>query len=61
MARWLRKLGGGRKAKRLFLQPFVDRDTVPVAGLSAPDEKMLAEFEEILASCTEQIGVRGVK
>ena len=61
MALWLQHLGNGRKAKRLFLQPFVDRDTVPVAGLSAPDEKMLAEFEEILASCTEQIGVRGVK
>ena len=61
MALWLQHLGNGQKAKRLFLQPFVDRDTVPVAGLSAPDEKMLAEFEEILASCTEQIGVRGVK
>lgn len=61
MARWLLTLGGGRKAKRLFLQPFVDRDTVPVAGLSAPDTKMLAEFERILASCTEEIGLRGVK
>lgn len=61
MARWLQKLGSGQKVKRLFLQPFVDRDTVPVAGLSAPDEKMLAEFMEILASCTEEIGLRGVK
>ena len=61
MARWLRKSGGGKNVKRLFLQPFVDRDTVPVAGLSAPDTKMLAEFTEILASCTEEIGLRGVK
>lgn len=61
MARWLLTLSGGKKVKRLFLQPFVDRDTVPMAGLSAPDTKMLAEFEKILASCTEEIGVRGVK
>lgn len=61
MRGWLLELGGGRKAKRLFLQPFVDRDTVPLAGLSAPDEKTLAEFEKILASCTEEIGLRGVK
>jgi len=61
MARWLLSLSGGQKAKRLFLQPFVDRDTVPVAGLSAPDTKMLAKFAEISASCTEEIGIRGVK
>ena len=61
MARWLLSLSGGQKAKQLFLQPFVDRDTVPVAGLSAPDEKMLAKFGEILASCTEVVSVRGVK
>ena len=61
MARWLLSLSGGQKAKQLFLQPFVDRDTVPVAGLSAPDEKKLAKFGEILASCTEVVSVRGVK
>ena len=61
MARWLLAVSGSRKVRRLFLQPFVDRDTVPVAGLSAPDTKMLAEFTEILASCTEEIHVRGVK
>lgn len=61
MGRWLLTLGGGKKAKRLFLQPFVDRDTVPMAGLCAPGEEALAEFEKILASCTEVIGVRGVK
>lgn len=61
MARWLQTLGGGKKAKRLFLQPFVDRDTVPVTGLSAPDERMLARFSGLLTSCAEEVAIRGVK
>ena len=61
MARWLLAVSGGKKVKRHFLQPFVDRSTVPVAGLFAPEAKSLAEFTEILASCTDEIGIRGVK
>ena len=61
MADWLLRISGGRKAKRLFLQPFVDRDTVPVAGLAAPEENQLASWAEILTSCAEEVSLRGVK
>ena len=61
MARWLQDLGNGRKAKRLFLQPFVDRDTVPVAGFSAPGSDQLNIFSALIASCAEEVAFRGVK
>jgi len=61
MANWLREITGGRKVKRLFLQPFVDRDTVPVAGLASPDASQLSHFAELLTSCAEEVALRGVK
>ena len=61
MGQWLLHVGNGKKAKRLFIQPFVDRDTVPVAGLSAPDAATLTKFVEILTSCVEAVSLRGVK
>lgn len=39
-----------RGAKRYFLQPFVDRDTVPERGLSAPDD---AGMDVLLAAARE--------
>ena len=61
MAKWLHTICGSKKAKRLFLQPFVDRDTVPVAGLSAPDADQLTNFVNLLTSCAEEVALRGVK
>ena len=48
MGQWVQSLGGGVKAKRWFVQPFVDRDTVLFAGLSKPDDVKLTSFVEIL-------------
>ena len=48
MGQWVQSLGGGAKAKRWFVQPFVDRDTVLFAGLSKPDDVKLTSFVEIL-------------
>lgn len=45
--------------KRLFLQPFVDRDTVPFAGLSAPEAAQLEAYCRILSVAAEQVAVRG--
>ncbi len=39
-----------RGARRYFLQPFVDRDTVPARGLSAPDD---ATLDAMLAAARE--------
>ena len=58
MASWLRNLSKTR-AKRLFLQPFVDRDTVPFAGFSAPETAQLEEMRDILSAVVEQVAIRG--
>lgn len=59
MARWLLELVPGKKAKRLFLQPFIDRDTVLFADLHAPEEAELASFVEILSASAVTVAVRG--
>lgn len=59
MAAWLQKLAGKRKILRLFLQSFVDRDTVLMGGLSAPEDGMLEKFAEILKQSSEKVEVRG--
>ena len=56
---WLQNMSH-QKAKRLFIQPFVDRDTVPYAGFSAPSGAELAEFQEILSVAAVQVAIRGV-
>jgi pyruvate formate lyase activating enzyme len=60
LCNWLTKIAGENLVKRFFLQPFVDRETVPVAGLSAPSELMLAKFAELLRLCSEKVEVRGI-
>ena len=59
MGRWLTELFGGQPIKKLFLQPFVDRDTVAFSGLSAPDSHQMAEFTELLKSFVMDVSVRG--
>ena len=59
MASWLLKLGDEHKIRRLFIQPFVDRDTVLMAGLAAPNDEKLAKFGEILRQCAEKVELRG--
>ena len=59
MARWLLDLGGGHKILRHFVQPFVDRETVLMGGLAAPDDEMLAKFVEIMGQCAEKVELRG--
>jgi pyruvate formate lyase activating enzyme len=60
MSAWLTALGDGKKVKRLYLQPFVDRDTVPVAGLCAPEADTLSAFVGRLQSCADYVTLRGV-
>ncbi len=60
MAQWLTALGGGKKAKQLYIQPFVDRDTVAVSGLCAPSADTLTVFVDTLRSCADYVTLRGV-
>lgn len=60
MGQWLAKLSCGSKIKRLYLQPFVDRETVPVSGLNAPSLEQLAAFCEALSPFAELVDIRGI-
>lgn len=59
MARWLEKLQGNGKFRKLFLQSFVDRDTVLFGGLEAPGDEKLEEYREILGNSAETVQIRG--
>ena len=59
IARWLKKFSPKNKASRIFIQPFVDRDTVIFAGLKAPEKAEILEFQGLLAPCAEKVAVRG--
>ena len=59
MGRWLYSLAGHKPVKKLFLQPFVDRDTVAFSGLSAPESGQMAAFAELLKPFALEITVRG--
>ena len=46
-------------ARRCFLQPFRDRDTVAFAGFHAPDAEKLERFAAILRPHAETVDIRG--
>ena len=49
-----------RGAKRYFLQPFTDRDSVPFGGLHAPSKETLEEYAAIARQAVPQTALRGV-
>lgn len=57
MGCWLGSFG--KKPKKLFLQSFVDRDTVLFSGFEAPSSEQLAQYVDILSPYVEQVIVRG--
>ena len=59
MAQWLQNISK-TKVEQLFLQPFVDRDTVPFAGFSAPEREELSRYADILSAAAEQVHIRGL-
>ena len=58
MGAWLGGLVTGMKPKQLFLQSFVDRDTVLFAGLSAPETDTTAKFAKILEPFCQRVTIR---
>ena len=60
IARWITKIAPETKAKRFFIQPFTDRDTVIFDGLQAPEKPELQAFQGILEPCAEKVEIRGV-
>lgn len=59
MANWVGSLVPGVKAKRFFLQPFTDRDTVIYSGLSAPGQEELDHYILCLRAIAEIAEIRG--
>ena len=60
MGKWLFD-AVGKPVKRLFLQSFVDRDTVIFAGLQAVSGAQMARFVEILKPFVEIVEIRGIE
>ncbi len=57
---WLLNLVPGRRAKALYLQAFVDRDTVAVAGLLPPTAAQMREYKGFLEGCAQAVELRGI-
>jgi len=58
MGQWLQSLVTGMKPKKLFLQSFVDRDTVLFSGLSAPEPETTKGFAKILEPFVDSVTIR---
>lgn len=59
MGQWVASLVPEKKAKRWFVQPFVDRDTVLFTGLSRPNDAQLSEFAAHLSRFSLYSAIRG--
>ena len=60
MGKWLASLVPGKKPTQLFLQSFVDRDTVAYSGLCAPTENDVARFADILTPYIGKVTIRNL-
>ena len=58
MGQWLGFLVTEKKPNKLFLQSFVDRDTVLFAGLSAPETEVTVGFAKILEPFVQEVTIR---
>ena len=59
MGVWLGALVVGKQPKRLFLQKFVDRESVLFAGLSAALPEEMQQLSQLLTPFCEQVSIRG--
>lgn len=59
MGQWLCSLVEDKKPEILYLQPFVDRESVAFSGLSAPDSSQIGRFLQLLTPYAEQVAIRG--
>ena len=57
---WLRQLDGQHPAKRFFLQPYVDRETVAAEGLHAPDRETLEKMADALRPYADTVAIRAM-
>ena len=60
MGAWLESLVPGVKPRRLFLQSFVDRDSVLMPGLHALSREKLEKMRKVLEPHGHSVSLRGV-
>ena len=48
-----------RGARRYFIQPFTDRDTVLFAGFTQPEPETLHKYRDIVAPYVQEVHIRG--
>ncbi len=59
MGQWLSSLVPGKKPVKLFLQSFVDRDSVLKSGLTSPTDEQLQKYVSILTPYVDAVTIRG--
>ena len=59
LGQWLYGLNGGKKIPKLFLQPFVNRDSVLDQHLHPPEIAQLSHFIELLCTFAQEVSIRG--
>lgn len=60
MGQWLAEVAAPYQPKKLFLQPFVNRDSVLQDGLHAPLDENLEKYVTLLAPYVGEVSIRGV-
>ena len=55
---WLRRLDARYPAKRFYLQPYVDRESVLARGLHAPQEEITRKMAEKLGEIARTVSIR---
>ena len=60
MGKWLSSLLPGKKPTKLFLQGYIDRDSVLQAGLHACSREQMEEFVRILKPFVDTVEIRGM-
>ena len=58
MGKWLSRLGEGRQPAALYLQGFVDRESVAFEGLTAADPDKMSRYAEILKPYLGNVVIR---
>lgn len=58
MGRWLSSLVPGKIPTNLYLQSFVDRDTVVFSGLTAPTENTVLHYQKCLVPFVTNVTIR---
>lgn len=59
MGQWLCGLVPGKKPKQLFLQNFIDRETVLFSGLNPLSTEQITQFRELLRPFCDKVSIRG--